>query len=701
MNQKCLGAIFVPMQPLNFNANPPSVCQKHQKPLSYYNKYKPNNDPICLDCLLNEIKEEESNLYLPISNLEQEYYSQKNAFHQIIEQANSMKKYEKSITNFQNLLTNYLSQFIELFLKEKILSNISQKKVDFYEKNKTCCNPKDIMNILYKVENDKYNLDNKTTDAFCIIKKMQTILLNSHEQLAKSFKDLLNGFFYDSKNEFLNEKENMKENISNKTHSNKKCFSNSSVPSNSSRKSQDIFTSTKNESKTPNEDNISPISQIDDLKGNLNDKTKEISNFSSKININMEKEKIFEENIEFEIEDEKKSIHSNELNNSFSIKNNSELSEEKNNERNSEDPKEEHELEWRKKKSDEEELAWRKKKSDEEDDICREHKDKINKLIEKDKNKKTSVTNSSFYHKRKSNFKKKPNLNKSFQKYNPNKFNFSKKIEYKQYNQFIQKTCRKCCCSFLTTKDEEFCQNCKYISDDDERLNKMGPRDFFNKKSKYGFFPKNFVGPKKPYIQPQIGNKKFFGKKNENKFSHNFANKSMIHSNSNFLNHYGKRINSPKGFEEFKMFNNNGKNKIYRGKENYDDNHGKNSFGCKKYYEKRIKDDFEVDLESDEENNINNNQENNENNKKIPFCKTINDFFIENSLKKREENEIDENENDSIDDNEKKNNIFEGDFFDKKSEKMSNNENSDDSNQEDDEDKDNGFIGHDDFEADF
>ena len=100
MNQKCLTTIFVPVHPLNFNVNPPSVCQIHQKPLSYYNKCKPNNEPICIDCLLNEIKEgKETNLYLPISNLEQEYYYQKNAFCQILEQANNMKKYDTHITN--------------------------------------------------------------------------------------------------------------------------------------------------------------------------------------------------------------------------------------------------------------------------------------------------------------------------------------------------------------------------------------------------------------------------------------------------------------------------------------------------------------------------------------------------------------------------------------------------------------------------
>ena len=141
MNQKCLTTIFVPVQPLNFNINPPSFCQEHQKPLSYYNKLKPDNDPICLDCLIKEAKEgKDINLYLPFSNLEQEYYYQKNAFFQIIEQANNMKKYDAHITNFQRLLTNYFGQFIAKFLKEKILGNSSnisstQKKVDFCDKN--------------------------------------------------------------------------------------------------------------------------------------------------------------------------------------------------------------------------------------------------------------------------------------------------------------------------------------------------------------------------------------------------------------------------------------------------------------------------------------------------------------------------------------------------------------------------------------
>ena len=212
MNQKCLPTIFVPVQPLNFNINPPSFCQKHQKPLAYYNKLKPNNDPICLDCLMNEVKEgKDSNLYLPMCNLEQEYYHQKNAFFQIIEQANNMKRYDSHITNFQRLLTTYFSQFIGKFINERIFKNLPKKKVELNEKNSSCSNYKDMMNILYKVEKEKFILENKSADVFCQLNTMQKILLKSHEKLAKGFNDLLQSFFAESKNENSANKENIKE----------------------------------------------------------------------------------------------------------------------------------------------------------------------------------------------------------------------------------------------------------------------------------------------------------------------------------------------------------------------------------------------------------------------------------------------------------------------------------------------------------
>lgn len=640
MNQKCLTTIFVPVQPLNFNINPPSFCQEHQKPLSYYNKNKPDNDPICLDCLIKEAKEgKDINLYLPFSNLEQEYYYQKNAFFQIIEQANNMKKYDAHITNFQRLLTNYFGQFIAKFLKEKIFgnssnssnSNLTPKNVDFYDKNNTCLNSKEIMNILNKVENEKYILDNKCADVFSQINQLQRILLINHDKLEKSFKDLLYGFF-DIKNDQSTEKDNLKE-----IHTNKR---NASIPSNSSQKSQDFPVSTRYQSKTtPIDDNINEFSPIGDLKGHFSDKF-----LTTSINLNMEKEKIFEENIEFELDEEKKSVNShNDINSSFQEKKFPELFPEKAQEKISSNTKVENELEWRKKKCDEEPFGWRRK-SDDDDDICREHKDKINKLIEQDKNKKSS-SNQSFFQPKK-NFNKKCNLNKSFQKYNPAKFCFSKKIDYKQYNQFMQKTCKKCGSSFVTTKDDETCQNCKYISDDEEKLKRKGHRDFSNKNGKFRFFPKNFCGSKKQYLQGRAGNKKFFSRKNETSFNRQFGNKTLIHSNSNFLslNHLGNnnRMNSPKGCDEHKKFNINGRyNKLNKGKEKHEQNHGKNNFEKKKYQQKKNSDDFEVDLETDNENKSNDNDE---------------QLFDDNSRKKKEDyNMADNDDNDESQSDNKKN----------------------------------------------
>ena len=690
MNQKCLTTIFVPVQPLNINMNNQSVCKNHQKPLSYYNKYKPNNEPICIDCLLDDTKNgKDSNLYIPVSNLEQEYYYQKNAFIQIVEQANNMKKYDSYVTDFKNLLINYFSQFIEIFLNETIFGNLTQKKAKFFEKNNACINTNDILNLLYKVENEKYILENKSADVFCRLNKLQQTLLNNHAKLEKSFKDLLSTFFGNSKNELFVQKENTKDKIISKTQSNKKCNPNISTQINSHVKSSDILASTKYKSKTTFDEKISQFSPIDKTKENIHDK-KEISNFPYKININMEEEKLFEDNTIFD---------KNEINNSFSEKKNSELDTDKNQEKNMENiienNKAENELELRKKKSEiEEELSWRRKTNVEEDEICKEHKDKINRLIEQDKNKKSNPVNQSFYHKNRKNYKPKPNLNKSFQRYNPAKFNFSKKIEYKQYNQFLQKTCSKCGSSFLTTKDDEICQNCKYNSDDEERLNKRRQnKDFSKKNGKYGFASKNF---KKNNIQSRFGNKRFFGKK-ETSFNRNFVNKSLIHSNSNFLN-YGKRMNSPKGFDEFKKYNNNAKFKANKGKDNYENKYGKNNYGtkvAKKYYEKKNKDDFEVDLDTDEENNASNDGENKIKEEKS-FSKTTNEFFRNNSMKKIDENTNNQNISDC--DSEEKNSFDfnkNDDFFDKNEFNEINDDNSNDDNKDDEN------VENDDFETDF
>ena len=115
-NHNRLNNMFAPLQSMNLNLGNPKKCEKHQKPLSFYNKYKPEKDPICFDCLTLEAKElNPPNLYLPFTNLEQDFYFQKNSLMQIIEQANNIKKYERHISNFQQLLTRYFSQFISMY----------------------------------------------------------------------------------------------------------------------------------------------------------------------------------------------------------------------------------------------------------------------------------------------------------------------------------------------------------------------------------------------------------------------------------------------------------------------------------------------------------------------------------------------------------------------------------------------------------
>ena len=50
-NKNFISTMYAPMQTLNLNLGTPKNCEKHQKPLCYYNKYKPEKDPICIDCL--------------------------------------------------------------------------------------------------------------------------------------------------------------------------------------------------------------------------------------------------------------------------------------------------------------------------------------------------------------------------------------------------------------------------------------------------------------------------------------------------------------------------------------------------------------------------------------------------------------------------------------------------------------------------
>ena len=703
MNPKCLTTIFVPMQSLNFNLVPPKICPTHQKPLSYYNKYKPEKDPICLDCLINETKDvKDSNLYVPFSNLEQEYYHQKNTFFQIIEKANNIKKYETYITNFQNLLSNYFTKYISKFLKEKIsVDNSFQKKVDFCEKKKGPMSSKGIMNILNKVENENFILDNKCADVFCQINKLQKMLLNNNEKLAEAFKNLLENFFEEPNDKLSKEKEY----ILSKTQSNKKkssekdiemqCRTNSSVPSNSSKKNKDFLSSTNINTNTPRNEDISQFSINDDL--NINDRIKQISNFGT-ININMQKERIFEENSE--VEDEKKNLsENNEINNSFSDKKNTELNEDKN-------AKSEKEL--LKSAKDKEELEWRPRKNDNNDDIYRDHKEKINQLIEQDKNKKS--VNQSFFQTKRPKFKKKQNLNKSFQKTNHSKYAFPKKREYNYYNQFNQKICRVCGESFFIIKsgfnEEERCDKCKRKIEENENFSHRRLRDFSTKNKKFGFFQKTFGSLlKKPYMTGVFGNKKMFGKKMESSYNSHYLNRTLIHSNSTYIKQH-LRINSPKinfGF--------NSKYRLNKGKENYDDNYiGKSNkyAGHRKYNEKK-NDDFEVDLDSEDEktDNLNENDELNEieDNKSFEeekFNKTINGFYRDDFREKNSENNSEDNEND-----EEKNSVNRNDFHrvnegDKSNDNFSDKNDLSDKEDNDDNMKNVNDKGEDnDFETDF
>ncbi len=658
-NQNYLAPIFVPMKPLNLNLGTPKLCEKHKKILSFYNKYKPEKEPICIDCLTDDVKELNTpNLYLPYSNLEQDYYFQKKSLLQNIEQANNIKKYEKHMINFQQLLIRYFSQFITKFIKEKIFHsmNANQKENDLLENinNSPTNSSKDIMNALNKFESEKFILENKCADVFCQINKLQTIFLKNHAKIESNFKDLLSECFEEKEERNLNssEKSHLSQNNFNhcKTQSNKKnpnlmnCVniqndfitsSSSSAPCNSININQDSMSNSRSIKKSPQNN---PINQFSS-NGKCEAKINENKNNPSSININMEKERIFEESPkpkeEQGINSSPESGKNSEVNfNSSPEKNYSNLN---------------HEIQNRR---------------EEDNLIYRSHKEKINSLIEKDKNKKV---NQSFYQSKKPNMRKRSKLNnKPFQKYK-HKYGQRKKVEYKHYNQFIQKKCRKCGDSFTilenSGKDDGYCQNCRpNLGEDDEIGNRnINKRDLSFKRDrndfgKYSFHPKNFNSHKKKYGQPSSTTSHYWnkGKGGFNKIkkdlsfsSHRFGSKTLHHSSSNFIGRHNNKMNSPKSFGRSKKFGLNNPNPKFKHDAD------KEKYGIKKYNEENLNDDFEVELNSVEENN-NNSEEESEQKKEKSFSKTTNEFF-KNKSEGDQSNESKNNVNDDDDNEEDKN----------------------------------------------
>ena len=643
-NQNYTAPIFIPTKPQNMNLVTLKQCEKHKKPLSFYNKYKPEKEPVCIDCLTEEAKElNPPNLFLPYSNLEQDYYFQKKSLLQIIDQANNIKKYEKHIINFQQLMIRYFSQFINKFIKEKILLAVgkSQKGFDFLEKSNmpSANSSQEIMAILNKLENEKFNLDNKCADVFCQINKLQQIFLRNHTKIESNFKDLLYECFEEKVENNLDSNKKLNTNQNNaylyKTQSNKKnpnlmnCVnmqniynlnSNSSAPCNAIRINQESNSSSKSYH-SPNLDNLNPYTPNEKQDINFN----EIKSTSSDININMEKERIFEES-----PNHKKEPNANK--NPEQAQNTKE-----------DLPKPNETQEFHKKR-------------EEDNVIYRAHKEKINSLIEKDKSKKV---NQSFYQPKKSMMKKRSKMNKSFQKFNY-KYGRSKKVEYKQYNQFIQRTCNQCGASFPALensgKNEYYCQNCRpSLDEDDNKPSRiMNNRDSSFKREgnnylKYSYRPKNFNSQKKKYGPPSNQTSRFWnkGRNNFNKMkkdlsfnnSQRFGSKTLHHSNSNFANSQKNRMTSPKPFLRNKKFGLNNLNSKFKA------NKDKENFGIKKQNEKNLNDDFDVELKSVEESKNNDSDEESGEKNEKSFSKTTNDLFRNRS----EGDKSNENDNNSDD----------------------------------------------------
>lgn len=680
-NPNSLNTMFSQIQPMNLNLSKPKICEKHQKPVSFYNKYKPEKDPVCFDCLAEEAKElNPPNLYLPYNNLEQDYYFQKSSLLQIIEQANNIKKYERHISNFQQLLTRYFSQFIAKFIKDKIYSNVNKnlKVYEFLEKSniQTTSSSQEIMTILSKFENQKFILENKCADVFCQINKLQKIFLKNHKRMEEGFKNLLSQCFEESDGYNMDSNEKVKENRNDtylyKTQSNKKnpdimnCvniendyYSQSNISAPCKNNANDFMTSSPQiNMKSPKNENINKYSSNDKINKNIIN-TNSIN--PTNININMEKARIFEESPINKCEPN--DINQNpkkELSPNSCSKSNLPIS-----------PK-------IKNQNESPELQ---KKRENDNLIYRDHKEKINNLIEKDKNKKA---NQSFYQPKKSKINKKSKLNSSFRKtFNNNhshKYGAKKNVQYRKYNNFIQEKCNICGASFTVlennSREDNICLNCRNTIDENE--GRSNNKRFRNKRDlgykrensdfKYSHHPTNFVPQKKRFIHSSSssnfwnkGKINFINPKKDSSFnnSYHYSQKNLPHkpyNSSNFISRQinnNNRMNSPKPFRNTKNYGFN-PNPKFRNNKDYHHDKGKSSkdnFGIKKYNEKNLNDDFEVELNSVEESKNNESETESEEIKEKSFSKTTrnNDFF---------KNNFEEDKSDNFNDNENNFNDF-------------------------------------------
>lgn len=189
----------------NVNIKEPYVCEKHCKPLTFYNVTYPWKKPLCIDCLGEETKKEEElllknsvipviNRYIPSSQLIDQFFltikSMEEIQPKLIDSNSSYEKYlfqlEETLMKFMNkVVKNYFSKVLK---KLRIMEN---KIIKPYP----ALTPLDILNFINTQEKYIEELKNKKTQNYSIINKMQTKLIEYHSFLEEQLQSLFNSFF--------------------------------------------------------------------------------------------------------------------------------------------------------------------------------------------------------------------------------------------------------------------------------------------------------------------------------------------------------------------------------------------------------------------------------------------------------------------------------------------------------------------------
>lgn len=184
-----------------------SICDKHNKPLTFYNISNPWKIPLCIDCLLDKTKREEEsskgrstpslmNHYIPCENLKNEFNSAITTFQTTQSKVKSnMIKYENYFKLLQETFMKFMNKKINEYF-QKIFTKMKEMQKSSPLNLYSVMSPQAMLSFITSNEVSLKELQEKKIKIFDTICQLQNKLLSSNCKLTESINILLDKFFF-------------------------------------------------------------------------------------------------------------------------------------------------------------------------------------------------------------------------------------------------------------------------------------------------------------------------------------------------------------------------------------------------------------------------------------------------------------------------------------------------------------------------